>query len=178
MVDTIFSANRQKALTPRQFIHSFIQSFFSSSTQLLLLLPLLNQIRKFQAYTSPTPQNFPSAVGRYPPRKKGQRERPVPLLRAYSNFAKLFSARPPYASEKRGYYFTRYLLFLIKQTEKYSNIQVPLPPTVPPRRYLLTLEALPSHSSRGIEQGQGRGACTRYMYVCHLMMEKSWRGYT
>lgn len=42
-----------------------------------------------------------------------------------------------------------------------ENIQVPLLPTVPPRRYLLTLEALAylvSHSSRGIEQGQGIGA--------------------
>lgn len=38
-----------------------------------------------------------------------------------------------------------------------ENIQVPLPPTVPPTvpltSYLLTLEALPSHSSRGMDQG-------------------------
>lgn len=46
-----------------------------------------------------------------------------------------------------------------------ENIQVPLPPTVPPPSYLLTLAYLVSHSSRGIEQGQGRGACTRY--VCY-----------
>lgn len=48
-----------------------------------------------------------------------------------------------------------------------ENIQVPLPRTVPLPSYLLILEALPmylqylpSQSSRGIEQGQGRGACT------------------
>lgn len=74
---------------------------------------------------------------------------------------------PPARLRKEGILFTRYmyLLFLIKQTEKYSSAVI-IPPTVPPRRYLLTLEALPSHSSRGIEQGQGRGG----LYI-HVRMQ-------
>lgn len=40
-----------------------------------------------------------------------------------------------------------------------ENIQVPLPATVPLRRYLLTLEALPSHSSRGRVGGPVQYVC-------------------
>lgn len=66
------------------------------------------------------------------------------------------------APKKRGDTITRYLLFFIKQTEwKIFKCRYLL-------LYLLPFNpSLPSHSSRGMKQGQGREACTVRTYVCY-----------
>lgn len=135
-------------LTLRQFFHSFY-----TTPPPPLQNQILNQIRKFQAYTS-RPHEFSicRAVGdTYPPRKKVQREP--------GNNLPMPSFFPParLAPKKRGD-TVRYSFTSNKQNGM-ENVQVPLPPTVPPTVPLNP--SLPTQSfKQGMEQGQGREACT------------------
>lgn len=153
-VGTVFSANRQKAVnvldpTAIHFIHSSLLLHNSSSSP-------PKPDKEVPSIYLPNPTKF-SICRRYPPRKEvkekdqGKKLQVRYLLRAYSNLAKLLSARPPCAYCKKRGDTVQYSFSSNKQNGKHSSAANYL------LLYLLPYPRGPtylvSHSSRGVEQG-------------------------
>lgn len=151
-VDAVFSANRPKAVNVLDPTASVLLHNSSSSSP-----PKPN--KEVPSIYLPTLQF--SICRRYlsANRQKRSRRNNLPMPSFFP------PARLASKKRKEG---IRYLLFLIKQTEKQSNIQVPLPPTVPV--YLLPPNPrgptyLVSHSFK-----QGHGAWAEVGEACTVRM--------